>query len=90
MTSDEKLLNTKVLELIKTNIPYIGHFVIFKSVSEHYSQNLGSHIEFMKLCERLVNFELNFSYTFSNRKMTYIEIVDLDESSKLRIHDFQI
>ena len=43
--------------------------------------------EFMKLCERLVNLELNFSNTFSNAKMTYITIVDLDELIKLGIHD---
>jgi hypothetical protein len=41
----------------------------------------------MKLCERLVKFELNFPNTFSNAKMTYITIVDLDELIKLGIHE---
>jgi hypothetical protein len=45
---------------------------------------------FKKLCERRVNFELNFPNTFSNEKMTYIPIVDLDELSKLGIHNFSI
>ena len=44
--------------------------------------------EFMKLYKRLVNLELNFPNTFSNAKMTYITIVDLDELYKLGIHDF--
>ena len=43
--------------------------------------------EFMKLCERLVNLELNFPNTFSNAKMSYITIVGLDELIKLGIHD---
>jgi hypothetical protein len=42
----------------------------------------------MKLHERLVNLELSFSDTFSNAKLAYITIVDLDELIKLGIHDF--
>jgi hypothetical protein len=42
----------------------------------------------MKLYERLVNLELNFSNTFSNAKMTHKSNVDHDESIKLGIHDF--
>ena len=42
----------------------------------------------MKLYERLVNFELNFPNTFLNAKMTNITNVDLDEWTKLGIHDF--
>ena len=44
----------------------------------------------MKLYKRLVNLELNFPNTFSNAKMTYITIVDLDELIKLGIHDVSI
>jgi hypothetical protein len=44
----------------------------------------------MKPYERLVNSQLNFSNTFSNAKMTYITILDLEEFSKLGIHDFCI
>ena len=44
--------------------------------------------EFMKLYKRLVNLELNFPNAFSNAKMTYITIVDLDDLYKLGIHDF--
>jgi hypothetical protein len=42
----------------------------------------------MKLCERLVSLEQNFTNTFSNEKMTHISNVDLDRSIKLDIHDF--
>ena len=42
----------------------------------------------MKLYERLVNLELNFPNTFSNAKMAYITIVDVDDLYKLGIHDF--
>jgi hypothetical protein len=42
----------------------------------------------MKLHERLINLELNFPDTFSNAKMAYITIVDLDELIKFGVHDF--
>jgi hypothetical protein len=51
-------------------------------------KNHESHIEFMKLYERLINFELNFPNTFLNAKMTNITNVDLDEWTKLGIRDF--
>ena len=50
----------------------------------------GSKTEFIRQCVWLVILELKFSNTFSNEKMTYIEIIDLDEYSKLSIHDFFI
>ncbi len=45
---------------------------------------------FKKLCDTRVNFERKFLNTFSNVKMTYIEIVDLDEFIKLGIQNFSI
>jgi len=44
MTSDENILNTKVLELIKIYIWYMVHFCIWESVSKYLSQNHESHI----------------------------------------------
>jgi hypothetical protein len=58
-----------VLELIKIYILYIDHFS-FEKVFVNASHENMDVTEFMKLCERLVNFELNFSNTISNAKMT--------------------
>jgi hypothetical protein len=67
------------------------HVNVEISVVHHpLSKIRGSQTEFMTQCVRLINLELTFSNTFSNAKITYITIVDLDESSKLGIREFQI
>jgi len=51
MTLNEKLLNTRVLELIKIYIWYIANFCMWESVSKHYSQSLESHRLHETICE---------------------------------------
>ena len=75
MTSDEKTLNNKFDHLSNIYNCYII---------------LESHIDFLKLCHTLVKFELHFIQTFSNEKIAYIRIVDLDELNKLGIQNFSI
>ena len=81
-------MNTKVLELIKIYILYIVYFTIRESCSKHLSQSLQSHIDSMKLCVRIVDFELHFPKNLSKAKMAYISNIDLDEWSNIGIHDF--
>ena len=75
----KKNLNTKIVQLLRIYILYIGQFCIWPSFSRHYSQKLESPIDFMKLRVRLVDFELWFAKTFSNAKIVYIWNVDLDK-----------
>ena len=49
-----------------------------------------SYIYFLKLCHTLVKFELHFVQPFSNEKIAYINIIDLDELNKLGIQNFSI
>ena len=60
---------------------------IWESCSKHLSQSLESHIDSLKLCVGIVDFELYFPKTLSNAKMVYISNVDLDDWSNLVIHD---
>jgi len=84
----EKRLNTKLLELIKIQTFYIDHFSIWENLSKQYSPNLESHINYMKLYVRIVDFQLHFPNTFSNAKMVYIWNVDLDEWNNIGVHNF--
>ena len=90
MTSDKKTLNTKFDHLSKIYNCYIPHFPIWESFIKHYSQILEAHVDFLKLCHTLMKFELHFVQIFSNEKMDYIRIVDLDEMNKLGIQNFSI
>ena len=47
-------------------------------------------MDFLKLCHTLEKFKLHFVQTFSNEKIAYIRIVDLDELNKLGIQNFSI
>ena len=88
MTWNEKLLNTKVVQLIKIYIYYIVYFYIWESVSKQESQSFEYHIDFMELYVRPMDLEIHFRNTLSNAKMTYVLNVDLDEWTNLGIHDF--
>ena len=44
----------------------------------------------LKLCHTLVKIELHFVQAFSNEKMVYIRIVDIDDMNKLGIQNFSI
>ena len=52
-------MNTKLLEIIKIQTFYIDHFSIWESLSKQYSPNLESHINYMKLYVRIVDFQLH-------------------------------
>jgi hypothetical protein len=88
MISAEKVINIKVVKLIKIYKFYFGQFFILQSVSKHWSQIHKSHIKFMKLDERYVNLWIMFSNTLSNEEMTKIKVVDLDKFKNFYIHDF--
>ena len=60
MTSNEKLLNTWVLDLLKIHIPYIGYFGIWERIGKLYSQSVECDTNFMKVYVRLVDLELHF------------------------------
>jgi len=88
MTSIGKLLNTRVLELIKIHIWYIGHFCVWERVGKLWSQSPESHTNFIKLYVTSVDLELHLRNALSNVKMSYVSNVDLDKWNKLAIHDF--
>jgi len=81
-------LNTKLLEIIKIQTFYIDHFSIRESLSKQYSPNLESHINYMKLYVRIVDFQLQLPNILSNEKMVCILNVDLDEWKNIGIHEF--
>jgi hypothetical protein len=81
-------LNTKLLEIIKIQTFYIDHFSIWESLSKQYSLNLESHINYMKLYVRIVDFQLHLPNILSNTKMVCILNVELDEWNNIGIHDF--
>jgi len=81
-------LNTKLLDIIKIQTFYIGRFSIWETLSKLYSSNLESHINYMKLYVRIVDFQLHLANTLSNVKMVCILNVDLDEWINIDIHDF--
>jgi len=66
---NEKYLNTKLLEIIKIQTFYIDHFSIWETLSKQYSPNFESHINYMKLYVRIVDFQLHLPNTLSNVKM---------------------
>jgi len=61
-------LNTKLLEIIKIQTFYIGHFSICETLSKLYSSNLESNINYMKLYVRIVDFQLHHPNSLSNVK----------------------
>ena len=71
-TSNGKLLNSKLLELINIQTFYIDHFSIWESLCKQYSPNLESHTNFIEQYVGSVDFELHFASTLSNAKMVYI------------------
>jgi len=81
-------LNTKLLEIIKIQTFYIDYFSIWETLSKQYSPNLESHINYMKLYVRIMDFQLHRPNTLSNAKMVCILNVDLDEWNNIGIHDF--
>ena len=83
-----KKLNTKLLEIIKIQTFYIDHISIWESLSKQYSPNVDSHINYMKLEARILDFQLDLPNTLSNAKMVCILKVDLDEWKNIGIHDF--
>jgi len=82
-----KILEHQV-EIIKIQIFYIEHFLIWESLSKQYSPNLESHINYMKQYVRIAYFQLHLRNTLSNAKMVFILNVDLDEWYNIGIHDF--
>ena len=60
----------------------------FEKVLSNTSHKFLNLIDFLKLCYTLVKFELHFVQSFSNEKIAYIRIVDLDELNKLGIQNF--
>jgi len=81
-------LNTKLLEIIKIQTFYIDRFSILETLSKQYSPNLESHINYMNLYVRIVDFQLHLPNTLSNVKMVFILNIDLDEWNNIGIHDF--
>jgi len=81
-------LNTKLLEIIKIQTFYIDRFSIWECLRKQYSPNFESHINYMKLYVRIVDFQLHLPNTLSNAKMVCILNVDLDEWNNIGIHDF--
>jgi len=88
MTSNEKILNSKMLEIIMIQTFYIDNFSIWESLSKQFQPNLESHTNYMKLYVRIVDFQLHLPITLSNAKMFYILNVYLDEWNNIGIHDF--
>jgi len=83
-----KHLNTKLLEIIKIQTFYTDHVSISESLSNQYSPNLESHINYMKLYMRIADFRLHLPSTLSNAKMVSILNVYLDEWNYIGFHDF--
>jgi hypothetical protein len=81
-------LNTNLLEIIKSQTFYIDHFSILESLSKQYSPNLESHINYMELYVRIMDFQLHLPNTLEYAKMFSILNVDLDEWNNIGIHDF--
>jgi len=69
------------------NFLYIPFFHLRK-FNKHYSLNLESHINYMKLYVRIADFHQHLPNTLSNAKMLCILNVDLDEWNNIGIHDF--
>jgi len=80
-------LSTNLLEIIKIQTFYIDHFSILESLCKQYSPSLESHINYMKLYVRIVDFQLHLPNTLLNAKMVSILNVDLDEWNNIGIHD---
>jgi hypothetical protein len=72
-----------VLELIKINISYIGHFCIGERVRKLSSQSLKCHTDCVTYA-----FTTTLRKALSNAKVSYVLNVDLDEWNKLSIHEF--
>jgi len=81
-------LSTKLLQIIKIQTIYIDYFSIWETLSKQYSPNLESHINYIKLYVRIVDFWLHLPNTLSKAKMVCILNVDLDEWNNIGIHDF--
>ena len=88
MTSAEKIINNKVVELIKIYNFYFSHLFIRHSDSNIIYESHTSLLWFMKLQERDVNFVNNVTTIISDEQMTKIKIVDLDEFYNFYVYDF--
>ena len=84
----EKVINNKVVELIKLYNFYFGHFFIRESGSNIVHKIYLSLLLFMKPYERYVKFVNNFTITFSYEEITKIKVVHLDELYNFHVHDF--
>ena len=62
----------------------------FEKFLSNTSHNFLNLKDILKLYHTLVKLELHFVEAFSNEKMSYIRIVDIDELNKLGIQNFSI
>ena len=84
----EKVINNKVVELIKIYNFYFGHLFIRQSGRNIVHKFYISLICFHKLYERYVSFVNNVTITLSDNEMIKIKVVGLDEFYNVYVHDF--
>jgi hypothetical protein len=88
MIRTQKVIKITVVVFITSYNFYFGYFFIRQSVSTHCSQIDISLIYFHKLCERFMNLWIMCTTTLSDKEMTNIKVVDLDELYNFYIHHF--
>ena len=86
MNSYEKVMNVKVVQLIKKYNFYFGHFFIWVSDSNivhkiYISYSLWPY-------ERYVTFVNNVTITLLDEQIIKIKVVDLDQFYNFYVHDF--
>jgi hypothetical protein len=88
MISAEKVMNIKVVQLIKIYNVYFGHLFIRKTDSNIVHKSYISLLKFPKLYKRDVKIVNNITITLSDEQMTKIQVVDLDELYNFYVYDF--
>ena len=88
LISSEKVMNMKVVELIKIYNFYFGYFFIRQSDSNIVHKIYISLSEFKKPYERYVKFVNDVPTTLSDEQMSKIKVIDLDKFYNFIVDDF--
>jgi hypothetical protein len=90
MTSNEKVMNIKVINLFKIYNLYFGHIFIHESDNNIVHKIYIFLIWFHETIRKYVKYMNNVNITFSDEKMTKITFVDLDEIYNCVVYNFFI
>jgi len=88
MISAKKVVNIKVVQLVKIYNFYFGHFFIQQNDCNIVHKIYISLLYFMKPYETYVKFMNNVTMTLSDAQMTKIRVVGLDEFYNFVVDNF--